>query len=394
MRSRVLLPVLVASMVALALPGSSDARGSSRAPAGHSSGGGHSGPVGHSSHGRPGGSGAYHGRGGSREYHGRGGAGDYHPHGGSWGHPGGVRPGDQRGRSPHGFGMDRGVLYNWHGHLGWNPWFAPALGWDWYWGWWWPVGYYSFYDYDSYYGYDYDWYPYSSVLRVPPETEGGEPAAHAPETEGAEEPVNAAEPAAPATETSAVDLEVTPPAALVALNGVVIGSVNEFGPASDYLYLDAGEYTLEFSAPGYRTRTLHLTVSGGNTAVVSLDLDIDPAFTGQRTAPPSPGLPHGRRFDPDFGAGARQAEPPATPTDAGGASESTALVLHVSPPDAAVYVDGKLVGTAESLAQLAEGVEVSPGAHRVDVVAPGHTSKTVQVEAKVGKKVELSITLE
>lgn len=345
MRSRVLAPVLIACLVALTLPGSSEARGADRGLAGHSSGGGHSGSAGHPGH---------VGRGGPR------------------GHPGG---------NPHGAPFHGGGRFGWHGYLGWGGlYLGLPLWWDAYWGWGWPYGY------NGYYGsYGYNGNPNSGVVLVPSnpaEAESGT-VGTASETPGAA--------TAAVSGTSPVELQVSPPTALVVLNGVLVGSVDEFGRGSDYLYLDGGKYTLEFRAPGFRTRTLWLNVSGGNKTLVSLDLQADPAASAERTASPSPGLPHGRRFSPSFGPATSQPEPPA---GAAGEPGSTTLVLHISPRGAAVYVDGVLLGTGENLAQLEEGLAVSPGPHRIDVVAPGRTGKTLQVDVQAGKKVELSITLD
>jgi hypothetical protein len=343
MRSRVLAPILVAGLVALGLPGSSDASGAERGPGGHSSAGRRSGSVGHPGH---------IGRGG---------------------------PGGHRGRNPHVVPFRGAGRLGWHGYRGWGGlYLGLPLLWDSYWGWGWPYGYYGYYDY-------YGGYPDSGVVLVPPNP------AEAESSAAVTEPATSGSATAPASGTSPVDLEVSPPSAFVFLNGVLVGSVDEFGRGSDYLYLDAGRYALEFRAPGFRTRTLWLNVSGGNKTLVGLDLQVDPAAGAERTASPSPGLPHGRRFSPSFGPATSQ---PGSPAGAVGQPGSTALLLHVSPLDAAVYVDGVLLGTGEHLAQLTEGLAVAPGPHRIDVVAPGHTGKTLQVDAQAGKKLELSVTLD
>jgi len=152
---------------------------------------------------------------------------------------------------------------------------------------------------------DYDGYPYSFLWHVGPgpaeATLGTPPAAPEP----------AAEPAAVRPDASAVDLQVSPPTALVFLNGVLIGSAEEFGGASDYLYLEPGAYTLEFRAPGFLAKTLRLKVSG-EPIVVSLALEADPEAVGEQASPaPSPGLPYGRRFGPDFGSATGSTEAPA-----------------------------------------------------------------------------------
>ena len=380
MRFRVLAPVLIAGMAALALPFSSEAASHGHGGGGHSSGGhssgGHS-SGGHSSHGHSSGGHTPGGHSGSGGHSGHGG------HGGP-GHPGG---GPHGGYPHHG-----GGYYGRHGFFGWGGLYLSfPLWWDAYSWWGLPYGYYGAFGYYPYYGDD--GYADSGDATVPASPEwGGSDAATRPSAASGSS-------TAPAQGTSPVELEVSPPSALVFLNGVLVGSVDEFGRGSDFLYLDAGAYTLEFRAPGFHTRTLKLNVSGGNKTVVGLDLQLDPAAGAERAAPPSPGLPHGRRFTPSFSPATSQ---PSPQTDLGGgavrgiaaAPGSTALVLHVSPLGAAVYVDGTLLGTGEQLAQLQQGIAVSPGPHRVDVVAPGHAGKTLQVDTQAGKSVELAVALD
>jgi hypothetical protein len=196
-----------------------------------------------------------------------------------------------------------------------------------------------------------------------------------------------------------VDIEVTPREALVYLNGVLVGSGADFDGTPDFLYLDAGGYTLEFRSAGYRSKMLKLNVGGENKALVVLDLRHDPTSGAGSPNPPSPGLPYGRKFGPSFGPATSQplrrdrnwggAQPPAA-----SGQGMAALKVRVSPANAAVYIDGVLVGTGEELARLNRGVAVAPGGHRIDVVAPGHAAKTVQVEAEPGREQELSLELE
>ena len=92
---------------------------------------------------------------------------------------------------------------------------------------------------------------------------------------------------------------------------VPVGSAEEFGGTSDFLYLEPGAYTLEFRAPGFLAKTLRLKVSG-EPIVVSLALEADPEAVGEQASPaPSPGLPYGRRFGPDFGSATGSTEAPA-----------------------------------------------------------------------------------
>lgn len=368
MRSRMLVVLLIAVLVAFAVPGPGEAMGDSH-------GGGHSSSS-HSSGGRS--SSGSHPSGG---------------HTGSGGHPGHGGGSFHPGWGPHG-----GVPYHGGGHFGWHG--GPGWGgaylsfpfwWDSSWWWGWPYGAYPYYgSYYPYGGYDGSWD--LGVAPGPSDSMIAEPDAEEDQGE------DTSEPAAPAPGTSQVDLQISPATALVVLNGVVIGSVDEFGHATDVLYLDAGEYTLEFRAPGFRTRRLPLRVSGGDSALLYLSLRADPAAGAERAAPPSPGLPHGRRFGPSFGPGTG-GPGPAAATGSGvraiaARPGSTGLALRVSPPGAAVYVDGALIGTGDQLANLPDGVAVAPGPHRIDIVAPGHAGKTIQIDAQAGKTTELSVALE
>jgi len=271
--------------------------------------------------------------------------------------------------------------------LVWPPpfWFGLPLWWDSYSAWGWP---YQYYGYLGTYG-----YPDYGVATVP-----ADPGTAAPGPSDTAE-LEPSEGAPAVTGPAPVELDVAPTGALVYLNGALIGSVNEFSGRPDYLYLDPGQYALEFRLPGYRTRTLPLTARGSGKILIALDLRAEAAGGGATGAPPSPGLPHGRRFGPSFGRESTPAQtPPGSPGNdqpaSGATSASTALVLRISPPSAAVYVDGVLLGTGESLGRLPQGVAVSPGKHRVDVVAPGHAGKTVQADAEAGTTKELAISLE
>jgi hypothetical protein len=212
----------------------------------------------------------------------------------------------------------------------------------------------------------------------------------------------------PVAGSTLVDLQVSPESALAVLNGVVIGSVDQLEGAGG-LNLQAGRYTLEVRAPGYRSKELDLDIAGQAKAVISLDLQRDP--TSSAAAPALPGPLYGRTFTPDFGPGTAQPHAGPTPpvqrellhlsdttstqtqTPVAPAANLSALRLHVVPPNAAVYLDGVLLGTGDEFGRLQRGIAVTPGPHRIDVVAPGLAGKTLQFDAGTGKEEELSITL-
>jgi hypothetical protein len=71
-----------------------------------------------------------------------------------------------------------------------------------------------------------------------------------------------------------------------------------------------------------------------------------------------------------------------------------ALDLDVNPSNAAIYIDGVLVGTGQELGRLERGLAVTPGKHVIEVLAPGHASKTLEVEVKEGERQQIVVTLE
>jgi PEGA domain len=218
------------------------------------------------------------------------------------------------------------------------------------------------------------------------------------------------EPAAPVparTDLTAVDTDVTPEHARVILDGELIGVADDFNGGNGYLYLKPGRYTLEFSLQGYRSVTMTVDSNPGRYVPIKLELQRVP---GEKAAPwwdrpkdlpvsrvfgpplpsPPPGAPAAAP-DPNLRPALRaQAERPAPLVSANGG----ALELRVTPPNAAVYVDGALVGTGEELGRLERGLAVAAGPHTVEVVAPGLASRSVRVEVAEGQRQQVVVELE
>jgi hypothetical protein len=367
MRPRVLAAVLVSGLVVFAGPAWSQGPGGGHGGGGHPSGGSHSSGGGHAGAGghAVGGS---HGGAVGHTVRGNHGTAAVHTPGGAH-HWGGVHSGWGEHHGSHGY---RG----WGGHFRWSSpfWWGGYLGWGW------PFAYYG------YYGPGYDGPGYYGS------TDAGEPG------EG----------------LTPVDTDVSPEEALVYLNGVLIGTADDFDGNPDYLYLGPGHYTLEFRMPGYRSRTLELDAEGEAKIPVDFELEREPGGGATEPYRPPQGLPHGRVFGPDFGHAMTPHRHGPDPTlrpelrqgyrrggDAVAAPHSTtsapglaALKLLVSPPNAAVYLDGEFQGSGVELGRLQRGVAVSPGAHRIEVLAPGHAPKSVQVDAEQGKEQQLTVELE
>jgi hypothetical protein len=209
------------------------------------------------------------------------------------------------------------------------------------------------------------------------------------------------------SDLTAVDTKVTPEHARVVLNGEVIGVADDFDGSPGYLYLKPGHYTIEFSLKGYRTEEMEIDAQPGRFYPIELKLARIPGetpapwynrpeglpvgrvFGPMETAPPAasnPGPDTGMR--PEFGERPREA-PPAVRTVTG-----AALDLRVTPANAAIYIDGKLVGTGEELGRLERGISVAPGKHRVEVMAPGMSSRSIDVDVPEGQRQQVVVALE
>jgi hypothetical protein len=206
---------------------------------------------------------------------------------------------------------------------------------------------------------------------------------------------------------AAVDTDVDPEHARVLLDGSLIGVADDFDGYPDYLYLKPGHYTLEFQLQGYASQKLEIDAQPGGYFPINLKLE---RIKGEKAAPwydRPQGMPVGRVFGPKSAApgGAPKTgpdttlrpefrEPGAASARGVRAASGSALDIRVTPSNAAVYVDGALVGTGQELARLERGLGVAPGRHRIEVLAPGHASKTLEVEVKEGERQQIVVELE
>jgi hypothetical protein len=210
-----------------------------------------------------------------------------------------------------------------------------------------------------------------------------------------------------AGEVAVVDTDVSPEHARVLLNGTQIGIADDFDGFPDYLYLKRGRYTLEFQLQGYTAQKLELDVSPGQMFPIDLKLERNPAEAKAAWYDRPKGPPASRVFGPAAEERMPGVAPYADPTlrpelrgeEAPGARAApargdAAIDLVVSPPGAAVYLDGEFLGTAAELRVLQRGVAVSAGRHRVEVFAPGLPPKAVDLEISSGETRQVVIELE
>jgi len=235
---------------------------------------------------------------------------------------------------------------------------------------------------------------------------------------------------------TAVDLDVSPEETRVLLGGKLIGVADDFDGYPDYLYLEPGEYTLEFQLPGYKTETMKISAEPGRFVPVDMKLasvpgekppawwdrpkdlpasrvfgslnkpklegeddedDKDDESGGEDDAVwgdvnPAEGQTQpqrGKGADPTLRPETHEVVSSAAPVVKAGAS----LDFKIVPPHAAVYVDGVMVGSGEELARLERGLSVSAGRHKVEAIAPGMAQQTVEVEVASGDRQSVVINL-
>jgi len=206
-------------------------------------------------------------------------------------------------------------------------------------------------------------------------------------------------------------LEVTPPSAMLTLDGKALGPANDF-----HQELPAGSHTVEISADGYTATKQTVTIVAGETLRVPLQLaqiprlpppttkgtvalEVTPSgamltLDGKALGPANgfhqelPAgshtieisadgyqsrhevvtVPAGGEKSVEFALVALPPPPPATGT----------LELEVSPPAAILAIDGARIGSANGFRR-----ELPAGSHRIDISAPGYQgiSRTLNILA-------------
>ena len=340
------------------------------------------------------------------------GGGGHAPSGG--GHGGGYHGGS--GGGWHGGGhvnSQHGGYYGGHGYYGgryYGRGYYPYWGWGWGGGWGWGLGWgwgYPGWGY-GYAGWGYPGWGYGGYGY-------GVPGGTVTVLTG---------------EWAMVATDVSPETTRVFLDGRFIGMVEDFnGP--DYLYLKKGDYQLEFRLDGFETKSINLSAHAGAQMKISEKLkkvpgapqygsydNPEPEGGVQRywskesnapihpvnaeSAPPSQAQPwrgNGPEGQVDLGeagSGSEVAMDPApqAPQAPPSAKQRARIIFHVTPGDAAVYMNDHFIGTGEELSTLTRGFQVAPGQHSLTVSRPGMVTREETVVVGPGKSETVEISLQ
>lgn len=279
------------------------------------------------------------------------------------------RPQPQAQRTPPRDGGGAGMRID-----GWRPFHSGFHGFWYPWSFWYPWGYWGGYGYYPYWGPGVRWYP----EQVRPSM-------------------------------GALDTDVRPEEAEVWLNGQRIGIADNFDGWPRYLWLEEGTYDLVFYHPGFETIARQYTIYPG----VVIDVE-DRMRRGEAVHPQELVERSTVHRDERLQRREERGEIPAEDTgepewrdrverervdrDADAAydarEEPGRLYLEVVPRDAAIYLDGRFLGTGEDLTGVHAGLIVDPGEHELEVVRPGYASRTVTFTSEPGEEVEVSVELE
>jgi hypothetical protein len=196
----------------------------------------------------------------------------------------------------------------------------------------------------------------------------------------------------------AVETDVRPKKAQVALDGQVIGQARDFNGPWDVLVLPRGEHTLEFSAPGHMTLLLKLDVKPGAYYHLTQELLKGEGLDPRSSPEPPPAAAAAPAPVPPPARSPRAAPPPseAAPPPEEPALRRGLLHIRVEPGDAAVYLDGEFLARADELARLHGAIPVARGEHVLEVIRPGYVgvSRTVQVVGEEPTRVRIELVRE
>lgn len=145
---------------------------------------------------------------------------------------------------------------------------------------------------------------------------------------------------------SAIDVNIQPKDAEISLDGVVVGTADQFDGFPRFLVVNPGTHEVQARKTGFHTYRVTVSVAPGQQ--VNLNKIMEP---GVDSTPVSPSV-----------------KPGASRSSALKSAVPLKVSFEINNPDASVYVDGVFVGTAREISRLHGPLVIDRSAKRITVV--------------------------
>jgi hypothetical protein len=221
-------------------------------------------------------------------------------------------------------------------------------------------------------------------------------------------------------DAGALDLNIKPKRAEVWVDREYLGIVDSYDGFPRYLWLREGKHRLVVYLEGYETFAREVTVRRGEVLAIRYKLregvakkpeelfaDVVPERQDRDDARAARAERAERPRSPE-----QRAEPPqrveprprddwrdrsssrSTRVESDQRAEPGRLRLVVTPSDAVVYLDGRLLGSGDDLSRLHSDLLVDAGSHRIEVMRPGHRTWQREIVVEEGEELVVRAELE
>jgi hypothetical protein len=191
---------------------------------------------------------------------------------------------------------------------------------------------------------------------------------------------------------SDVRIMATPREAEVYVDGYLVGTVDDFDGWSQRLRIQPGEHEVELYLEGYRSVRQKMLFRPGETYKIRATLEkVAPGDEPAVRPVPVPDAANQPREHEYPAPPDRGYPPPQNPPSRTTQREFGTLSIRVQPADAVVVVDGERWDRPEGDPRLS--VELSTGAHQVEVRKDGHKAYVSTVHVRAGEVTTLNVSL-
>jgi hypothetical protein len=190
---------------------------------------------------------------------------------------------------------------------------------------------------------------------------------------------------------SAARIQVTPPQTEVYVDGHRAGTVDDFDGFSQRLRVTPGEHLIELYLDGHKPVSQTVRFNAGETYRIRHEMELLPPG---EAAPPRP--------TPRTLEGNPTGSPPQTPAafdalgrpiagggNPSGLTGSGTIAIRVQPADAVILVDGERWQSSGDRLDI----QVTAGAHRIDVQKDGYQPFSTSVQVRAGEVSGLNVSL-